>query len=722
MDRQEKQHTVIAIYWCIVLVHERFVHSAATIKSPTQHNTIPDKTIMMIIHHEHVEVGVFVYQVVRCDRVRVLSYPELNDADKHSNKKKGSRGDFEENELLSIDMIQPASHATFLRLSDQSGWVVADECGEVYMRQLFVETGLFSFYVDNVPSGMLVRRHPMDDSSDLLAIEAGERTYRLEPMQRIYCDAVVQHPQTGVKFFRLQYGGKGAPATPGWVCDRQPAPEKGGLDKYFLLEASKVQTGLFAYKAICGAFIRHRPICSDSSKTSSAVLPNDIVVVDVIRESPYDNGNGPFLRLADGSGWLFEKKLGEVAMHSIPIQVGYWVFAVLNDPVGMVLRKQPMDCQDKVFVDAVYKTGEFVECDRKITNGAGVSFYRVLGTAGWLFDKRNGVPMLSLLSEDTNVEDIDHDIVKFTTWTPDFVRGIAATVDGVQELYYQKPGEILTYENTDGIVVKIFCTTRTMCSIFQHSSKGTIKYFQRDCTPQDILVTLKMDLIETIITYDKFNGERIASANDGEAEEKKADDKTASRSALVKEEETLRLRLLVCESEINAAQARRRDLLSLIKPFDDRRAKVAAWMKESTERYRKANELVTVSEERDKSHSGRSADRKQPPKVDQVSSHFSSTMGSNETDESTDDDDTRLSKSIAKLASMSSNDCDTKDTRSGKNTQKTFACGECYRSFTGKYSRDIHCREVHKIYCEKCEKIYPSFRELEMHRDESNHW
>ena len=687
----------------------------------------------MLIHHEHVEVGIFVYQVVRSDRVCVWSYPELtpdhNKITNHNNNKKGSSsnrgGDFEENELLSIDMIQPASHATFLRLSDQSGWVVADECGEVYMRQLFVETGLFSFYVDNVPSGIIARRHPMDDTSDLLAIEAGERTYKLEPLQRIYCDAVVQHPQTGVKFFRLQCGGKSAPATPGWVCDRKPASEKGQLDKYFLLEANKVQTGLFAYKAICGAFIRHRPICSDSSKTSSAVLPNDIVVVDVIRDSPYENGNGPFLRLADGSGWLFEKKLGEVAMHSIPIQRGRWVFAVLNDPVGMVLRKQPMDCQDKVFVDAVYKTGEFVECDRKITNSVGVNFYRVLGTAGWLFDKRNGVPMLQLLSEDTDVDDdVDEDIVKFTTWTPDFVRGIAATVDGVKELYYQKSGQILTYENTDGIVVKIFCTTRTMCSIFQHSSKGTIKYFQRDCTPNNIIVTLQMDLIETILSFDKFNSEKKSSTKGNDAEEKKDDEKIVSQSALVKEEETLRLRLLVCESEINAAHVRRRELLSLIRPFDNRRAKVSAWMKESTERHRKANELVPVIPEPVKAHSGRILDRhSQHRAVDShVSSQFSSTIGSEDTDTTTDDDDTRITKGIAKLASMSSNDCDLKDGRTGSNIQKTFACGECYRSFSGKYSRDIHCREVHKIYCEKCDKIYPSFRELEMHRGESNHW
>jgi hypothetical protein len=686
----------------------------------------------MIVHHEQVEVGLFVYQVIRCDRVRVRSCPDFDDEDVDPK----SRGDFEENELLAVDLIQPTSLATYLRLADQSGWVVANERGEVYMRQLFVETGLFSFYVDNFPSGTIVRRHPMDESSDLLASEAGESIFRLESMQRIYCDAVVQHPQTRVKFFRLQCGGKDAPATPGWVCDRKPAAKKGQLDKYYILEASKVQTGLFAYKAVCGAFIRHRPICSESSKTSSAVLPNDIVVVDAIRESPYENGNGPFLRLADGSGWLFEKKLGEQAMISIPIERGHWVFAVLNDPVGMLLRKQPMDCQDKVFVDGIYKTGEFVECDRKITNSVGVNFYRVLGTAGWLFDKRNGVPMLNLLSEDMKVGEIDNDVVKFSGWQPDFVRGIAAVIEGIKELYYQKAGQILTFENHDGILVKVFCSTRTMCSIFQHSSKGTIKYFRRECTPQDVLHNLQMDLIETIISFDKFDSEQEL-ALEVLGEEKKDDDVEVSRTSLVREEETLRLRLLVCEAEIVAAHAKRHELQASIKMFDDRRAKVASWMKESTERHRKANAIAPLTasaatnEERFSGRRATTATSSPTVGINYRSvssrSNFSSTRSSNDyetTDDEVDDDDdtdARESNGAAIVVSASSNAPHGSGT-DGRSVTKTFVCGECYRGFSGKYSRDIHCREVHKIYCEKCDKIYPSFKALELHRDELNHW
>ena len=701
----------------------------------------------MIVHHEQVEVGVFVYQILQSDRVRVRSYPDiLEDDEEEENQVKDPkrRGDFEVNELLAVDMIQPTSHATFLRLADQSGWVTADERGQVYMRQVFVETGLFSFYVDNLPHGIIVRRHPMDDSSDLLTTESGPRLVRLPPMQRIYCDALVQHPITGVKFYRLQCGG-GRHATPGWVCEQKPAQKKGQVDKYYLLPANKVQTGLFCYKAVCGMFIRHRPICSDSSKTSSAVLPNDLVVVDVIRESPYDNGNGPFLRLADGSGWLFEKKLGERAMISIPIQSGHWVFAVMNDPVGMILRQQPMDCQDKVFPDGIYRTGELVECDRRIRDPRnGVHFYRVRGTAGWLFDSRNGVPMLNLVAEDTNVpvDANELDTVQCDVWEPHFVRGIVAIVPGgTKELYYQAAGQILTFENPDGIVVKVFCRTRSICSIFQHSSKGTIKFFRRDCTPQDVLEALKMDLIDTILAYDKFVSEKLPPALDGE--EKKEDDRKTSLAAQVKDEETLRLRLLVCEAEILAAHVKRQELHASIQKYDDRRHKIALWMKESTERHRKAHEIAapTNSKERNASErrptvantgstgNGSKSIAKDSTKYRSVSSrsNFSSTRESDyddtfddeDGDESTDHRDQSRPRTVEASSFHAKMMQDIEE--DGRNP-KAFTCGECFRSFSGKYSRDIHCREVHKIYCARCDKIFPSFKDLEVHRDTFNHW
>lgn len=665
----------------------------------------------MTVHHERVEEGLFVYQIIRSDRVRIRSNPEVDgDVEDDTNNNEG--GNFEENELLSVDMVQPTSNATFVRLADQSGWVVADEKGEVYMRQIPVETGLFSFYVDNFPSGIVVRRHPMDDSSELLTTEADD-TFQLEPMQRIYCDAVTQHPLTGVKFYRLQCGGNDAPATPGWVYDRKPAAHKTRSDKHYLLDANKVKTGTFAYKAVCGAIVRHAPNCSESSKTSHSVDAGEIVVVDVIRESPYSNGNGPFLRLADGTGWLFERKLNEQAMMPVPMKSGKWTFSILNDPVGMMLRKQPVDSQVKVY-DTVFKSGELAECDRMVSNSAGVNFYRVYGTKGWLFDKRNGVPLLNLLSTSAPDSNDEENVINQPSWDPNFVRGIAATIKGAKELPFQKAGQIVSFDTADGVQVKVFCLTRTICSIFEHSSKGTVKNFLRNCTPQDVSSALEMDLIESILDYDKFEGHEVEATEAYGGEEKKGGD-APLRSPLVQQEETLRIRLLVCEAEITASQAKRRDLLASIKEFDDKRAKEAARMKEDTERCRGgtlAFDHPPTRPEQKKAEGAAIANypQRRGRKEDRA---FESSRSSYS--ESTDDWST-CSEGVAAASSRISR------ASSGKGaTKQAHVCGECFRSFTGRYSRDSHCREVHKIVCATCDKVFSSFKALEVHRNTAKH-
>lgn len=724
----------------------------------------------MIVHHEQVEEGLFVYQILRSDCIRIRSYPELEDVEGDSQP--DAAGSFIDNELLAVDLIQPSGSATFLRLADQSGWVVADEKGAIYMRQIPVEVGLFSFFVDNVPAGMVVRRHPMDDSSDLLTTEA-ENAFRLEPMQRIYCDAVTEHPVTGVRFYRLQGGGKNAHATPGWVFDRKTA-ETGDDPIYYLLEANKVKTGLFCYKATSGAVVRHRPNCSELTKTDYAVLAHEMVVVDLVRESPYANGNGPFLRLADGSGWLFERKLGDLAMESVSIDAGKWVLSVLNNPVGMKLRKQPVDSQKNTF-DTVYSFGDMVECDRRVINHIGVKFYRVQGTTGWLFDQRDGVPMLCVLSEDVskNSNEIENDkVVKLPSWHPNFVRGVAATIPGTKELSYQSAGQILTFDNADSIQLKVFCASRTMCSIFEHSSKGTVKHFLRNCEIKDVCNALQMDLVESIISYDKFQNESELEKNELDDGEEKKDEEVLqekTRVELAAQEETIRIRLLVCEAEIVAAQARRRSLLGSIQLFDNKRAKTAAWMNAETEHQRilatkagtkatsasskgAAPAAVAASASFGKRGDSRHVSHKVPPSnqknavVSKATSnslieksyrsslsssytssgrsgHGESTYSEEELDEEEEEVESLSSKTSRLSVADSSSHRKMKSSHGPLSSAKRpHVCGECFRSFTGKYSRDIHCRNVHKMFCAKCDKIFPSFRDLEIHRDAMNHW
>lgn len=678
----------------------------------------------MSVHHEKVEEGCFVFQVVRSDRVSIKSYPDLDETEEDIDtvSAEAEEGSFEENELLAIDLIMPTSQATYLRLADQSGWVVAEEKGEVNMRQVPVESGLFSFYLDDSPPGMLVRRHPMDDTSDLICTEV-ENGFHLLPMQRIYCDAVTKHPITGVKFYRLQGGGHGAPATPGWVYDRKLSNVKNEPDQHMLLDATKVKTGLFAYKVVHSTMIRYHPNCSDLSKTSKVVLPGEIVVGDIVQESHYDNGNGPYLRLVDGSGWLFEKKRKQMAMEPVPIESGKWVFSVLNDPVGVKLRKHPVDCQEKVF-DICYESGSMVECDRKISNGKGVNFYRVRGTTGWLFDQRNGVPMLNLLSAEE--PDASDDYAEhLPAWEPNFIRGIAATVDGIVELSLQTNGQILTFDNADSIQVKVFCSSRTVCSIFEHSSKGTVKHFVRNCSPHDVQNIFRSGLIEAILAYDKFESERVFH------EEKKEDvnQAEARRSLLTQQEETYRIGLLVCDAEIASAQAKRRDLLAAIMVFDNIRAKAALCMKKETERNRPQDH-----DDKEPSHKPmvKAASNKKYTSKRLVKSTTSNSLVDKSFRSSSFSAGTGSSLYSSSSSSSSSITLDKKvisgarghgsvATRSAATGKRRYVCGECFRDFSGKYSRDLHCREVHKIFCENCDRIFPSFKNLELHKNKANH-
>jgi len=52
--------------------------------------------------------------------------------------------------------------------------------------------------------------------------------------------------------------------------------------------------------------------------------------------------NGPFLRLTDGSGWLFETVRGERVLDQVPVETGLWPFRVAAPPPGIALAPHPV--------------------------------------------------------------------------------------------------------------------------------------------------------------------------------------------------------------------------------------------------------------------------------------------------------------------------------------------------------------------------------------------
>jgi hypothetical protein len=52
--------------------------------------------------------------------------------------------------------------------------------------------------------------------------------------------------------------------------------------------------------------------------------------------------NGPFLRLTDGSGWLFETVRGERVLDQVHVETGLWPFRVAAPPPGIALAPHPV--------------------------------------------------------------------------------------------------------------------------------------------------------------------------------------------------------------------------------------------------------------------------------------------------------------------------------------------------------------------------------------------
>lgn len=287
----------------------------------------------------------YVYQIVQ--DVEVRSAPST------ANGYRTSRT-FRKGELVSIDLIHSQQNdGPFLRLSDGSGWVFEkNESQGIVMVPEIVEKGFWCFYIDNFPVGMALRNHPIDRSDYELVKKIP--AVCLKPMQKVYCDRRVA-AKNGVNFYRVQQEPE---HTPAWVFDRRGST-------HMMIPESMVEMGLFAYQSLGRLGIRSLPQVGKDSKIGRGVESNEYVVCDCIRDSPHpQNGNGPFLRLADGSGWLFCKKSHDVMMKSLAIDYGKWTLCVKNSN-GIALRSQPRD-NNEIKLGQVYEKNEMVQCDRKI--------------------------------------------------------------------------------------------------------------------------------------------------------------------------------------------------------------------------------------------------------------------------------------------------------------------------------------------------------------------
>eukprot|EP00984_Skeletonema_dohrnii_P028093 scaffold17927_cov129-Skeletonema_dohrnii-CCMP3373.AAC.1 len=156
-----------------------------------------------------------------------------------------------------------------------------------------------------------------------------------------------------------------------------------------ITESQRTKQGCFVYQITDNVGVRSSPNVGDDNRTDVVYFTNDLVSVELILPSYIPNSkNGPFLRLSDNSGWLFEKKHGEVTARRLPVVKGLWAFYVEDTGAGgMQLRANPNGLRVPYY-DTVYEPMQLIYCDRQVTSPVtNIASYRVQGTDGWLAEK-----------------------------------------------------------------------------------------------------------------------------------------------------------------------------------------------------------------------------------------------------------------------------------------------------------------------------------------------
>lgn len=325
--------------------------------------------------------GSFIYQVLNPEGIAV--WGAKND------EKSTSVWRLEYDDLFEVDWI-PAKEAEqegsrrWMRLADGSGWINADNDEGMCKEVTSVEDGLWKFYSFCTTGNLVVYNQP----SDRPELQSDQILW---PFQKVFCDKRVKSP-SGMTFYRIQ-------GSHGWVYSSKN-------DNLCLFPDMLVSAKLQVFQALEDQEITFEPTADNSPKgTDRKVLTDNLVAIDHSIVIPNDKGDGPFLRLADNSGWLMVSRNGKTAMTQVPVQDGLWDFQVENDPEGVTLMNQPLDSEDNVIkTDVKYNPFQRIQCDKEVQlPNSTICFYRVKGTNGWIPDRRL-LPSQNVIRPDELVE------------------------------------------------------------------------------------------------------------------------------------------------------------------------------------------------------------------------------------------------------------------------------------------------------------------------------
>ena len=275
---------------------------------------------------------------------------------------------FGQGELIEVDWMEGGNAdggLRTMRLANGSGWF--DAAKEGIYESVPVEDGLWIFYSFGMHSSITVLNQPTDRKERRL-------DQVLWPLQKVFFDKKVTN-MSGKTFYRIQ-------GTHDWVRS-----SKG--DHRFLYPELLVTNELKVFKALEDLEVLSVPNDEVSSRTDRKIFVGDLVAVDFTIIIPNKNGTGPFLRLADNSGWLMEQRDNVAVMKEVHVQDGSWNLEVRNHPLGVELASHPIDSAEYFIKTEIhFQPFQRIQCDKKVVASNGVCFYRVRGTNGWVWDRR----------------------------------------------------------------------------------------------------------------------------------------------------------------------------------------------------------------------------------------------------------------------------------------------------------------------------------------------
>eukprot|EP00873_Tetraselmis_striata_P015505 jgi/Tetstr1/435769/TSEL_024662.t1 len=322
------------------------------------------------------------------------------------------------------------------------------------------------------------------------------------------------------------------------------------------------ESGRFVYIALHPLVVRTGPSVCDKWQSELAVEPGENIAADLRRQDRTSGKpHGPFPRLSDGDGWLFERKSNKrMTMEPLLVSTGLWCYRVDNERGGLALRGHPTRRSDlHCDLEQLFPHDMVFGADRNVEAG-GTTFVRVQGTAGWLFETIDGKH--TLMPCDPTV---GHPVP-----TNQQVRTLVAQ-HRLTELLFNETNRVISFvsrQTEEGTVrIHVYYTTGTVGTCLEHPGLGRTQIYRRGCTLEQLAEIMSNPRAHTEKGYYKRGA---ASVGDAALVTVKA-----FMELFSSEEMALRSELRVLEEETAGLAKQREVVLQLLHAREAERAAVA---------------------------------------------------------------------------------------------------------------------------------------------------